>query len=771
MPRVVAIEAPAGYGKTTYLATLPGAWVGLLPGEGAPEEVVRLVYRALLGQPPPPGLPATLMRALLDELFKRPEFHLRVDDVHHLTPEGADFLLGLLQHPGAHLYLAGRDLLPFRLLPRLVASGEAEVLGPEELLARTGFTPRPLEEEVERRLSTMPPKEREALVSLAGLPIWRERDLESRGLSYADLVAIHGLPIHRARGAYWPHDVLQEALLARADEAVLARNARALEADHPELAARLYVLARRPEEVVRLALPRAKTWLEEGRWPEVVAWLGPLPEETLGPLRGLLALAYLERGESAKALRLADREDSLSLVVRALHAFRLERVAQAKELASRAVARATCPLERILAARVALAARYELGERVDEEVAALLSESVPFPAQHLAVRSFQLYLSPNYALAKEGLEFSLQAGYPHRAVAFLQAAVRSLFREEGSPEEVLAASERLLAEGHRGTRFVLPHAHVERAHVFVLLDQLQSAVGELERAMDEALLWPLWSVWRSAMELLVEVRLAQGLLKEAKTLLDALEARAQEVGFEPPKLHTALWHLFSGRPDLARPLLEEAAKEPKENGLLASVLLGRPVAEDAKVRVGPSLRLLRLSPWYGPVLSLKDRTLLLPGQDPIRLTEVETMVLLGLLDGPATPSELAERVYGDEGRAHAVHTALHRLRGKNAPVRTYGRRYVLEGCRLDIALALEAARSIPHLLPLDLPSLLPGDEPIYASWRERLLAQAKAVAVEWARRGKLIPGAHLLDPEDPEYLEALGHVAALEVLREGTAWR
>ncbi|BDG29967.1 hypothetical protein [Thermus thermophilus] len=150
---------------------------------------------------------------------------------------------------------------------------------------------------------------------------------------------------------------------------------------------------------------------------------------------------------------------------------------------------------------------------------------------------------------------------------------------------------------------------------------------------------------------------------------------------------------------------------------------------------------------------------------------METLVLLGLLEGPATPGELAERVYGDEERAHAVHTALHRLRSKNAPVRTHGRRYVLEGCRLDLALSLEAARSIPHLLPLDLPSLLPGDEPIYASWRARLLAQAKAVALEWAQRGKPIPGAHLLDPEDPEYLDALGHRAALEVLKEGVAWQ
>ena len=67
--------------------------MGLLPGEGAPEEVLRLVYRALLGQAPPPGPPAKLMRALLDGL-PGSEFHLRVDDVHHLTPEGADFLLG-----------------------------------------------------------------------------------------------------------------------------------------------------------------------------------------------------------------------------------------------------------------------------------------------------------------------------------------------------------------------------------------------------------------------------------------------------------------------------------------------------------------------------------------------------------------------------------------------------------------------------------------------------------------------------------------------------
>lgn len=120
----------------------------------------------------------------------------------------------------------------------------------------------------------------------------------------------------------------------------------------------------------------------------------------------------------------------------------------------------------------------------------------------------------------------------------------------------------------------------------------------------------------------------------------------------------------------------------------------------------------------------------------------------------------------------AVHTTMFRLRQKGVPgLLTRGRKYVLEGYRLDVALRIEAARSLPYLLEdLGLDTVLCKDHPLYEHFRETLRAMAKALALKWVRRGVLLPNAHLIDPEDPHYLEALGRPEVAHPLEEGSRW-
>lgn len=780
MPRLVAIEAPSGYGKTTYLASLGGAWVGLLPGESTPEKLLHLVHVALLGAPPVEPNPPGMVRSLLLGLGEQAVL-LAVDDVHHLGPAAADYLVALLAAPGLTLYIAGRDLSHIRALPRLAASGVAKVLGPDDLLALTGHVPVHLEEEVERRLDAMPPGEYQALLSLAGLPLWREEDLQRRNLSFHLLVAAHGLPIQRRKGVYWPQEVLREALIRRAGADVLLRNA-ALEASHPGLAATLYVRAGAPQEVLRLAEPRVDDWIAHSRWDEVLEYLGSVPEEHLGPLAGLVALARLERGhvEGAVALAHAHPTDPLALLTLAIHAYRAGRVIEAQTLAEKVSAGENRDLVELLARRIALAARMAQGHPREDlvgEAKELLHRAEVWPSQYLAVLSQYLALtpSPSPALAEDGFHKSLQLGLPQRAAPFLMAWLEAFLQQNQQSQSemvrLLEAAHELQEHGRLGVPFALVYGYLTEGVLLAYRGEWEGALTALKASQHHAAEMGMWDVWYSATQVLVEVHLAQENLRDAARLLDMMDQMVEVKDLVPThQVYRALWLLRQGEVRQAYRLLEGAKDLPGESGAIARALLGMALTQEEETGWFPLSKKLLGLPTTSRVVSVVEQALYADGLK-LRLSFTELTYLLALMLAPGTPAEIAERVYGDPDRAQAVHTAVSRLRGKGVPgLVTRGRRYALEGYRLDLALRIEAARRIPELLEGLGLDTLPAEQPVWEAWRERLRAMAKAVALEWARQGVRISGAHLLDPEDPEYLEALGHHEALYTLAQGERW-
>jgi len=781
MPRIVAVQAPAGFGKTTLLRSTGLPYVVLFPGEGTPERLALLLHSALLGEKPPPAPPFLLFRDLLDRLPDT--FSLALDDAHHLTPQAADFLQPLLERPGARVYVAGRDLSALRFLPRLLARGEAELLEAEELARRLGVCPRHLREEVRRRLQALPSSELQALVSLAGHPFWREDLLKRRGLSPEVLVRDHGLPLQRKESVFFPHEFLQEALLERASSEDLLANALFLEKEAPHLAAPLYLRAGHPQAVVRLALDQAERWLLESRFQEVVSWLSGVPHEALSPLRGLLALAYLETGRTEEALALArTQEDALSLITSAIHALRIGRYRAASRLAERALARpGPFPVPtRLLAERVRLTALLSLDpgrrEELKGELLRLLEEASPYPAQELAVRSLYLFAFPEGGLrqAVEGFHRSMELGYPNRAVAFLQAASEAALGELflGRPQpavQVLSLAEELLAAGRAGAGFVIPFTQCLRAQILALQDRLEEALAAIEEGRREARERSLTDAWRGLSELGVEVLIAlarQGrvqALAQARALVEEMEAEASASGKPAPHLHRGLVFLLEGRLPEAFRELEQAASLEGANAFVALALLGRALPGNPPPYAQASLHLLGLS-FVPRVLSVRDRTAYTP--HPVSLSVLEVRLLLALLPGPASPQELAHLLYGEESRIGAIYTALSRLRKKGVHLRKEGGRYVLEGYRLDLHLLLENARFFPHLLlPFAQPglsALLPYQDPFIEDLRDELLETAKGLVLEHASRGAVLPWAALLDPEDPHYRSALaGGVLAL----------
>ncbi|MDM7324918.1 MAG: hypothetical protein P3W93_008075 [Thermus sp.] len=781
MPRLVAIEAPSGYGKSTYLASLGGAWVALLPGESTPEVLLRLVHRALLGHPPRETTAPSMVRALLDALGGQ-KVLLAVDDVHHLSPEAADYLLALLQAPGLTLYIAGRDLGHLRALPSLIASGMAALLGPDDLVAITGRPPGPSPQEVEYRLDAMPADERAALISLAGLPFWREEELEARGLSGYLLVAVHGLPVLRQKGVYWPHEILQEALVAQAAPGQLLQNAARLADHQPNLAIPLYLQANAFHEVIRLCEGRVEAWIANSQWDEVLGFLGNVPEEHLGPLAGLVALARLEMGQVTGALRIAHKhpQDPLAIITLALHAYRAGRFGESQVLAERARYVAAKRIDALLAKRVLLAARLALGHPREEllpAAKALLKEAEPWPSQHLGVLSFFLSISPSPspALAESGFRKSLELGLPHRAVSFLmvwlEAYLQLAEKGQGDATPLQQAIQEVLSYGRLGVPLATVYGHLAEGAFLAYQGELERATEALTAARFHAAEKEIWDVWYSATQVLAEVRYAQGDLQAVDTLVAEMDQVVEVRDLVPMHLvYKALLRLRQGEAGEAYRLLAQAKDLPGESGATARVLLGLAVnPEEVGGWFALSCRLLGLSA-VPRVVSLRDQALYANGVQ-LHLSPKELVYLLALMLGPGTTAEISERVYGNPDSAQAVHTTISRLRSKGVPGLTArGRRYVLEGYRLDLALRIEAARQLPQLLQgLDLEAL-PSDQPVWEEWRERLKAMAKAVALEWARRGVFIPGVHLLDPEDPDYLEALGQREALYALQQGERW-
>ena len=151
---VVIVTAPAGYGKSTFLAELaaadprPAAWVSLTPGENDPASFLAYIALALDDiEPVDPGCVMTLWRvpptigsptlqrfgAML--AARRQPFVLVLDDVHELVSrEVVDLLPMLLAElpAGSTVMLGARTALPLplgrlRVRRRLVELGAADL--------------------------------------------------------------------------------------------------------------------------------------------------------------------------------------------------------------------------------------------------------------------------------------------------------------------------------------------------------------------------------------------------------------------------------------------------------------------------------------------------------------------------------------------------------------------------------------------------------------------------------------------------------------------
>lgn len=137
-PRIVLVCAPAGYGKTTLVASwahasrAPTAWLSLDAGDNDPNrflmhfitaiqashpEFGRVVMDMLGCTPPPPV--AGLMRSLVNQLCDLPErFSLILDDLHLITESAVHDAITFLvdnQPPLLQLIIASRNDPPFSL--------------------------------------------------------------------------------------------------------------------------------------------------------------------------------------------------------------------------------------------------------------------------------------------------------------------------------------------------------------------------------------------------------------------------------------------------------------------------------------------------------------------------------------------------------------------------------------------------------------------------------------------------------------------------------
>jgi ATP/maltotriose-dependent transcriptional regulator MalT/DNA-binding SARP family transcriptional activator len=156
---VVAVTAPAGYGKTTLLTQVTEAnasapvgldcWVTCARGLTSVSQLGAELCRALDATPPPPGHgdPAELARAVVDAMWRRSpqQVTLLVDDVHEVPPDSEtatllDLVIASLPTNG-HVVLVGRGQLPVRLA-RLDVEGKVVRIDRSEM----AFTPAELTE-------------------------------------------------------------------------------------------------------------------------------------------------------------------------------------------------------------------------------------------------------------------------------------------------------------------------------------------------------------------------------------------------------------------------------------------------------------------------------------------------------------------------------------------------------------------------------------------------------------------------------------------------
>ncbi len=151
---IIAVLAPAGYGKSTVLAQWaesdprPFAWVSIDERDNDPSVLLSYIAFALGGAEslgpdvaaalasPGPSIWTAAVPRLGAALAAHPEaFVLVLDDVDQLTaPDSADILVSLASHlrQGSQIVLAGRTAgrLP---IPRIVAGGRGTLLGATDL--------------------------------------------------------------------------------------------------------------------------------------------------------------------------------------------------------------------------------------------------------------------------------------------------------------------------------------------------------------------------------------------------------------------------------------------------------------------------------------------------------------------------------------------------------------------------------------------------------------------------------------------------------------
>ncbi|MGA9532805.1 MAG: hypothetical protein WBR18_08835, partial [Anaerolineales bacterium] len=157
---LILVVAPAGYGKTTFLADfttradLPVCWIRLSPADQDPARLASLVWESLcrrfrrlrseLSLSSEAGItPQALARTIgrtLNEKVPEP-FALIIDDFHliHPSTEATRFVDGLLAElpPNSTMIVVSREL-PRLSLAQWIANDQVKTFGPEELALTMG---------------------------------------------------------------------------------------------------------------------------------------------------------------------------------------------------------------------------------------------------------------------------------------------------------------------------------------------------------------------------------------------------------------------------------------------------------------------------------------------------------------------------------------------------------------------------------------------------------------------------------------------------------
>lgn len=364
--RVVLLIAPSGYGKTTVLAQHARVtprlvvWLTLSPDDANPDVLGQALVDAVRRSLPDMAFSQWLVtcaqgdglrraaRTLARDLDTLPPCDFIFDEIDVLGPDAGRWLGECIRQLGAahRALLAGHSgdgLQPARLL----AAGDAELLGPDDLVfspqesaaylgarafqgdadavhlhaegwpASVVLTATPglitSAELVVEALSQLPTDVEAGLPEAAVLPVWSERSAGALGcqLPAQWLLAAQraGLPVTPlGQGRFRPHALLRGVLeerLARVPERHralhLAAGRHAESEGEPLAALRCYHAAGQPAEATRVLDSIAPQLARRGQSALLRSLLESVPAQTLSaPLQALLAYAWVETGEVAR---------------------------------------------------------------------------------------------------------------------------------------------------------------------------------------------------------------------------------------------------------------------------------------------------------------------------------------------------------------------------------------------------------------------------------------------------------------------------------------